>query len=731
MMFWERFHINKSIHDVKKIAKVWKIKNGVLENESDNTKELGCKAMKIKYKITLLATIICVVCVGALWAINRFISLSYLEDTTEEKLLAEVKLKAHEINTWINNEKQNLEIIAERVILAKDYAFDTLYKVLEQSAEMNNGNIYYMAMEDGTFIDASGWVPDEDYNPLTREWYIKATENSGQIYVCDPYVDADTKNLVLTLSKELTLKDGRKAVLGVDMQISDMNELVNAIGRQTANGANTSDRGDKGTLQRNQQSYIFLIDRMGNIINHPNPDFSATPDKVTHVADILGGQLNSLMASGNLSLRQKIIKDYDGTERAFFFDKLDAADWTIGIAVDKRAIFKAENQFVIITLCISAVMLGAGIAASLIIAGSMARPIMATKAIANSISDLRLNINIDDQYIKRKDETGEIARAIKETTEKLRDFTTSLNELSAVNIQVYQTTLDKANTLLSLSEEVSATTEELSAGMEETSATAETIAQSVDELNSAIAAFADKTEEGSKTANEIALKAAELDRQIVESKDNTMNILNTAKTEIASAIESAKNVEQVKMLADAILDIAVKTNLLSLNASIEAARAGENGRGFAVVAEEIRTLSEDSNKSAEQIKQFAEDISISVNKLIEAANNVLRFLDENVLSDYSLMLNAAENYKNDGSVLSGVLGELSNTVRELTATINTMASSINDVSSTIQQATAAVANIAEQNNEMVGAVQEINNAMQMNKESSGKLADMIAQVKLY
>jgi len=31
---------------------------------------------------------------------------------------------------------------------------------------------------------------------------------------------------------------------------------------------------------------------------------------------------------------------------------------------------------------------------------------------------------------------------------------------------------------------------------------------------------------------------------------------------------------------------------------------------------------------------------------------------------------------------------------------------------------------------MVSAVQEINQAMQMNKESSDRLADMIAQVKL-
>ncbi|HPU21539.1 MAG TPA: methyl-accepting chemotaxis protein [Thermoclostridium caenicola] len=689
--------------------------------------------MKIKHRITLISVVLCMVCVLAMWSANRFISGIYLETTLQDKLSAEAKLKAHEINAWIGREKQNLEIIAERVIWAENHEFNTLYKVLEKSAAMNYGNLNYLALEDGTFVDVSGWVPDEGYNPLTREWYVKAAENAGKIYVCDPYVDAMTKNLVLTLSKKITLNDGRSGVLGVDMQILDMNEMINAISQQPSGKANAA--GANGADYANEPddantSYIFLIDRLGNIINHPNPDFAAQPEKVTHVSEILEGKLAALMESSDLQLSQRFIRDYDGKVRAFFFDVLDEADWHIGIAVDQAVIYAARFRFILITMCLSVVLMGVCIVASLRTAGSIAKPIMATKAIAGSISDLNLNIHIDDKYLKRKDETGEIAKAMKGTTDKLRAFTANLHELSAVNNKVYKTTLEKANTLLGLSEEVSATTEELSAGMEETSATAETIAQSVDELNSAISVFANKTEEGARTANEIAIKAAELDRQIVESQSSTMNILNTAKTEIESAIESAKNVEQVKLLADVILDIAVKTNLLSLNASIEAARAGENGRGFALVADEIRMLSEDSNKSAERIKQFAEDINVSVNKLILAANNVLRFLNENVLSDYRLMLKAVENYKNDGSMLSGVLGELSNTVRELTATINTMASSINDVSATIQQATAAAANIAEQNNEMVSAVQEINQAMQMNKESSDRLADMIAQVKL-
>jgi len=119
-----------------------------------------------------------------------------------------------------------------------------------------------------------------------------------------------------------------------------------------------------------------------------------------------------------------------------------------------------------------------------------------------------------------------------------------------------------------------------------------------------------------------------------------------------------------------------------------------------------------------------------VNKLILAANYLLDFLNENVLDDYRLMLNAVENYKNDGYVLSGVLRELSDTVEKLMVSVETVATSINDVSATIQQAAAATTDIAEQNTEMAGAVQDINSTLEMNRESSHKLADMIAQVKL-
>lgn len=57
-----------------------------------------------------------------------------------------------------------------------------------------------------------------------------------------------------------------------------------------------------------------------------------------------------------------------------------------------------------------------------------------------------------------------------------------------------------------------------------------------------------------------------------------------------------------------ILEMLDTLKLLSLNARIEAARAGEAGRGFAVIADEVKTLADETGKSAKAITDLVQKL---------------------------------------------------------------------------------------------------------------------------
>lgn len=84
---------------------------------------------------------------------------------------------------------------------------------------------------------------------------------------------------------------------------------------------------------------------------------------------------------------------------------------------------------------------------------------------------------------------------------------------------------------------------------------------------------------------------------------------------------------KIEYIISEIENIASQTNLLSLNASIEAARAGDAGKGFAVVADEIRTLAEQSAKSADNTRELVSNTLFEIQEGSKIANKTADVLN--------------------------------------------------------------------------------------------------------
>ena len=110
------------------------------------------------------------------------------------------------------------------------------------------------------------------------------------------------------------------------------------------------------------------------------------------------------------------------------------------------------------------------------------------------------------------------------------------------------------------------------------------------------------------------------------------------------ALEKSKEVKNINVLTESILQITEQTNLLSLNAAIEAARAGEAGKGFAVVANEIRNLAEDSRNAANKIQSMTMEVIKSVEDLASSSEKVLDFIGTKVIDDYKTMVSIGDQY---------------------------------------------------------------------------------------
>ena len=283
-----------------------------------------------------------------------------------------------------------------------------------------------------------------------------------------------------------------------------------------------------------------------------------------------------------------------------------------------QAIDRILKTVIFSVLAVVAICIFVAVSISMSITGSLQKGIGVVQKVAQG----ELGTAIDTKLLGRKDEIGDLAKAIETLQQALlniiRKISQSSEQITKAADDLGVTANETNSTMKQVECAVSSITGNISEQAQSTKSTTDNIVLMGEQIGI--------------TSSEVTLlnQNADLMRRSSEQATTTIQQLRQINTEVENSIETINrqihltndSAQKIRAATEIIASIADETNLLSLNASIEAARSGESGRGFAVVAAQIQKLAEQSNNSSRAIEKITNDLINNSAETVAIMSNV-------------------------------------------------------------------------------------------------------------
>ena len=522
------------------------------------------KNLRFSHKILLAASLIVIAAFALFTLYNDYLQRNAIRDDLNNYLHEMGDVTASNIQTWltgrialVENAAQNIAINPEKTVVAS---------LLEQKALTSSFMATYVGDSQGTFTIRPDTKMPDGFDPRVRPWYKGAQASNGST-LTEPYIDAATGQLIISVATPSTKAGQNIGVVGGDLSLQT---LVDNIGALNFGG----------------MGYAFLVSADGKVLVHPDKALvmKTLADVYPKDTPKISADFSEVQANGKANI--VTFTPIKG---------LPSVNWYLGISVDKDTSFAMLSKFrtsAVIATIIAVVII---IALLGMLIRVLLQPLhLMTKAmqdIADGEGDLTRRL-----VIQNNDEFGTLGNAFNRFVERIH---TSIREVSSATEQVNEVALRV----------VSASNSSMVNSDEQANRT-NSVAAAINQLGAAAQEIARNAAQASNQASD-ARHLAEDGQQVVERNIKAMTQLSSMISASSSNIEALNSkTVNIGQILEVITSISQQTNLLALNAAIEAARAGEAGRGFAVVADEVRNLAHRTQESAQQVQTMIEELQV-------------------------------------------------------------------------------------------------------------------------
>jgi methyl-accepting chemotaxis protein len=602
--------------------------------------------------------------------------------------------------------------------MAKSYD-DVLVMYFTTNGKWNVGNNWV--------IESNGYRPKPDWDNTAKDWFKLAVAAGGKPVCTEPYVDAMTGKLCITISKTLTGAGGRVlGVLAEDLLIDSLNDYI----KKEAQAGSTA----------------YLLDSTGIYLTGSD---KTKIMKVNYFDDMkLGAYKTGALASGNHTVNTGSL--------ILNSAEIKATNWSLVSTTPATVVFKNANAIVVRSIILLVALLAVLTVVLIFIIRRTLKPIdvitRALKDIAEGEGDLTRTLNVN-----ANNEIGELALYFNQTMGKIRKLVqlikTQAEALSGIGRELSNEMTGNAAAVDEITSNIESIKSQIvnqSASVTETSATMGQIINNIDNMTGQIEIQSEVVSKSSAAIEQMIANIQSVTSTLETNANSVKALTDAANVGRSSVQDVSADIQEIAKESEGLLEInavmeniASQTNLLSMNAAIEAAHAGEAGKGFAVVAEEIGKLAVNSSDQSQTIGSVLKRIKQSIDKITASTDDVLGKFDA-ISTSVGLVTEQTDNIKDameQQNAGSARILEAISALKDLAAQVKTSSDAMQEGSRQVrtesQHLESATSEISDGMNEITTgadaiktAITEVNTLSEQNKAGIESLSTEVLKFKI-